>query len=81
MQLYSFLADGPVDHLRFDKEWESQRLLNLWPPAEFTLRENLIRAVVDSNNVPEEQLRKMLNIVLSQQDHRLLQTRGHQDQD
>jgi hypothetical protein len=73
MRSYSFDVDGPVDFSAFSREWEIQRALNVWPPVKFEWHGNSLRATVDSDNVPERELRKMLNFALGPQSRRLVE--------
>ena len=70
---FHFEVDGEVDVNEFDAAWETQRNLNRWPPVEFRWDGNRLRASVYSNNVPESELRKMLNFSLGPQGRRLKQ--------
>ena len=71
MQLYTFEADGGVDIVKFEADWEIQRNLNGWPPFDFRWDDNVLRAIVGSDNVREAELRKILNFSLGPQGRRL----------
>ena len=68
---FYFEVNGVIDAKEFNAEWEMQRTLNKWPPAKFHWEGNRLMVSVDSNNVPEPELRKMLNMSLGSQKRRL----------
>ena len=68
---FLFEIDGAVDANKFNAAWETQRALNGWPPVEFRWQGDRVRASVNSNNVPESELRKMLNFSLGPLGRRL----------
>jgi hypothetical protein len=68
---FHFEVDGVVDLYKFDADWETQRALNGWPPFDFRWDGNRLMASINSNNIPESELRKMLNFSLGPQGRRL----------
>ena len=68
---FHFEVDGVVDLNKFNADWEMQQGLNCWPPVDFCWDGNHLKAAVNSKNVPEPELRKMLNFSLGPQGRRL----------
>ena len=73
MTYFTFEVDGPVNLGQFEPDWELQRELNGWPPVMFAWEGTLIRARTESDNIPDGELRKMLNFALGYQGRRLLE--------
>ncbi|MGA2435642.1 MAG: hypothetical protein ABSG25_10190 [Bryobacteraceae bacterium] len=70
--LFYFEIDGVVNSNVFAKQWEIQRSLNDWPVFDFTWHGNALQVRTNSGNVPEAELRKMLNLALGHQGRRLI---------
>jgi hypothetical protein len=66
-----FFIDNVVNIDQLQQALDAELEMNGFPPFELTVRGNLIMVRVNSLNVPEAEVRKMLNMSLGRQGRRL----------
>jgi hypothetical protein len=76
MKVFNYDVDGPVDLGRFDADWKFQRSLfqrslSDFPPVKFSWQGAFVSASVESDNLPEVEMRNLLNFSLGPQGRRL----------
>jgi hypothetical protein len=72
VRIYHFpLTRAVANEHQFQLDWHQQLSMNGFPPIEATPQGNAVTVEVESTSVPEAEIRKCLNFVLSRRNSRI----------